>query len=914
MAKKLTINAVAMGNLKHRKKQYIALVLGVVLAMIFSSGVPFFLSCSRASKEEIRTRRMGRQELVLTDAQNIDMEGMEAEGLLEGTPGYIHILSYAWTETQKKGTAVGWLDDRAEEVYYPQVLEGRMPEQTGEIAVERNALLRLGLEQTQLGETITLQEVAANEGEYLSQQQEKTYTLVGILDNRKSNYEQIDVRELHQADEVPAAFVSNQEQVALGGKESLIALVSLHTRDEAAYSRFFSYVDNENQIETYSDSFNSTNLYRKVGNSVTLVTSLSFLMALLSCFGIANAFASNLKERKKQIGMLRAVGATRRQIIQVFGREAVLIALICTPISVIVSYFGVKLFADGMGDYFVFLPSLPVLLGGAAFSFVVVVLAALIPLLMMSRVSPMQAIRDTELMRKMKNKKVRSQPVFQMDRLLAKRKMMFLRGRQVAVSLMLALTTVILFVAVGKSIQWVEDFRNIQSLSDYEVTLNGWILDGNAFENRLEKNDTMPETQRQEALLLPEVEQVSGVQRANINLLISGEYPEYLTLNQYAGWGASRFLNVIWEESKHLDVTPENLHEVMQAEPDPGYAEVRQWGGYQEELFASAIYAKNEDLMEKLKSSVIEGTIDLEKLNAGEEIILNAPTKIGYYYKPVSNGYSMGLLDLSEEHIKEMNPVEKERYQKDLLAEAECPYKVGDTLTLSMLIRGADGQPIRQDHTVRVGAIVHAVDDCDRYDDNAMCLYTTVGGMERFSKEIGYTKLYLNMSREVTPELDMEMLSALEAVFPGKVVFSDYTWKEQSLASFQTETMTSCALILVLCMVSISLVNNSISAQIREGKRTIGTLRALGATKRDIVRSYVRQILYMTLLGVLIGIVCYSVCSFVWFRIFGESIGKFVLWPAPILFAVIFGICYCNLLLQVKKVSRQSIVENIREL
>ena len=37
---------------------------------------------------------------------------------------------------------------------------------------------------------------------------------------------------------------------------------------------------------------------------------------------IVNAFNSNLKERKKQIGMLRAVGATKRQIISIFGREA----------------------------------------------------------------------------------------------------------------------------------------------------------------------------------------------------------------------------------------------------------------------------------------------------------------------------------------------------------------------------------------------------------------------------------------------------------------------------------------------------------------------------------------------------------------------------------------------------------------
>lgn len=913
MAKKLTINAVAMGNLKHRKKQYIALVLGVVLAMIFSSGVPFFLSCSRASKEEIRTRRMGRQELVLVDAQDLDMEGMVEEDLLEGRPGYIHVLSYGWTEDQAKGTAVGWLDDRGEEVYYPQVLEGRMPEQLGEIAVERNALLRLGLQQTQPGETITLQEVAANEGEYLPQQQEKTYTLVGILDNRRSNYEQIDMNGLHQAAKVPAAFVSDQERVALGGKENLVALVTPVAWNEAVMSRFNTYCALEHRIETYVDGTNFGGLYNQVGNSVKLLTALSILLALLSAFSIANAFASNLKERKKQIGMLRAVGATRRQIIQLFGREAVLIALVCTPISVAVSYFGVKLFASAMGDYFVFLPSISVLLSGAAFGFVVVILSALIPLLVMSGVSPMQAIRDTELMRKMKNKKIRSQTEFRMDQLLAKRKMMFLRRRQVAVSLMLAMTSVILFGAVGQSIQWSEDFQRIGKRSDYEVRLNSWTIGSSSFENQLGLNDTITEAQRQEALLQPEVEQVSGVKQAGVNLLISGEYPEYLTLNEYAQWSASRFSNTIWDSEATEALTSENLHDFMQSEANPEYEEIRQWAGYEEELFGATMYAKSEDLLQKLESSVIEGTIDMEKLNAGEEIILNAPPKIGFYYKALDNGYAMGLLNLAEEHLKEMDPVEKER-MKSLLAEAECPYKVGDTLTISMLVRGADGRPIRQDRTVRVGAIVHAVDDRDRYDENGMCLYTTVAGMEQYKQPIGYFKLYLNLSREVTPELDMEMQNTLEAVFPGNVIFSDYGWKEQYAANFQTEILTACALVLVLCTVSISLVNNSISAQIREGKRTIGTLRAVGASEKDIVRSYVRQILYMTGLGVLVGMAVYSVGTLIIYLIYHQTLGKFVLWPAPILFVVIFGICCCNLLLQVKKVSRQSIVENIREL
>ena len=51
--KKLTVNRLAMGNLKARKKQYTLMIIGIVLAMIFSSGVMFFGFTMLSSLQEI---------------------------------------------------------------------------------------------------------------------------------------------------------------------------------------------------------------------------------------------------------------------------------------------------------------------------------------------------------------------------------------------------------------------------------------------------------------------------------------------------------------------------------------------------------------------------------------------------------------------------------------------------------------------------------------------------------------------------------------------------------------------------------------------------------------------------------------------------------------------------------------------
>lgn len=39
MKNKLTVNRLAMGNLRARRKQYTLMIIGIILAMIFSSGV-----------------------------------------------------------------------------------------------------------------------------------------------------------------------------------------------------------------------------------------------------------------------------------------------------------------------------------------------------------------------------------------------------------------------------------------------------------------------------------------------------------------------------------------------------------------------------------------------------------------------------------------------------------------------------------------------------------------------------------------------------------------------------------------------------------------------------------------------------------------------------------------------------------
>ena len=61
MKKKLTVNRLAMGNLRARRKQYTLMIIGIILAMVFSSGVLFFVFCMASSLDEIEKRGGGNQ-------------------------------------------------------------------------------------------------------------------------------------------------------------------------------------------------------------------------------------------------------------------------------------------------------------------------------------------------------------------------------------------------------------------------------------------------------------------------------------------------------------------------------------------------------------------------------------------------------------------------------------------------------------------------------------------------------------------------------------------------------------------------------------------------------------------------------------------------------------------------------------
>lgn len=184
--KKLTINTLAMGNLKQRKKQYSILIIGIILAMVFSSGIPFFLSCWTNSAEETQRRLFGTQNAIFMNATDADLKnGPLAELIADYS--YAHTIGFAYKDEENTdvGTAVAWLEDKAVDMYYPYLYEGRLPETDSEVAIERQSLMTLGLTDKKIGDKVTLSMKVPDGKAFSDKTEKRTYTLVGIVCNKK---------------------------------------------------------------------------------------------------------------------------------------------------------------------------------------------------------------------------------------------------------------------------------------------------------------------------------------------------------------------------------------------------------------------------------------------------------------------------------------------------------------------------------------------------------------------------------------------------------------------------------------------------------------------------------------------------------------------------------------------------------
>jgi putative ABC transport system permease protein len=132
----------------------------------------------------------------------------------------------------------------------------------------------------------------------------------------------------------------------------------------------------------------------QVDQLVNLVYALLALAIVVSLFGIANTLALSIHERTRELGMLRAIGMTRRQVRTMIRYEAVITALIGAILGMALGLAFAALIAQPLKDEG-FTLSYPVgpLIGLLVFAALIGVLAAIAPARRASRLDVLDSLQ-----------------------------------------------------------------------------------------------------------------------------------------------------------------------------------------------------------------------------------------------------------------------------------------------------------------------------------------------------------------------------------------------------------------------------------------------------------------------------------------------------------------------------------------
>lgn len=173
---------------------------------------------------------------------------------------------------------------------------------------------------------------------------------------------------------------------------------ALAARVEQVLPRGYEAITGDKAAEEASDQFKQfVDIFRN------FLLGFAAIALFVGSFIIFNAFKITVAQRTRQVGLLRAVGASGRQVVLSVLLEALFIGLIASIIGIIFGIAFAALLRSGFNALGAALPptSLQIeprsIIVGLVVGLVVTLAAALIPAWKASRVPPIAAMRETEI-------------------------------------------------------------------------------------------------------------------------------------------------------------------------------------------------------------------------------------------------------------------------------------------------------------------------------------------------------------------------------------------------------------------------------------------------------------------------------------------------------------------------------------
>ena len=934
--KQLSINHISAASIRANRKTYLSLAFGIFLAVFLATTVSI---CCRgiitAQQQGIR-RMVGDTDCVIYDDPNLTDEQLRQSGLFQKIG-----REYVLAAVEDSDVYLGYADEEGAEILCTACAEGRMPEKAGEIAVEQNALEKLRLE-AGLGDTVTWKLLPVDGTET-----ERSFTIVGILNEQSVNLDPgASFRTTSRLVRWPSVILSPEESFPDGRAvvhrvttfAPLVTFTQVTKHHSMENALMMAVSRAEGRVTPVDSSIYDRDIF--VG-LIGMMLVLGGSLLLCTGVGIASAMESVLAAKTEEIGMLRAVGATKRQIRSIFGRDAWLLSLIALPLGLGLGAGTAWLLCRIRPQEMSFAPSAWLLLPIVGVSVLCILLSSALPLWRASRQLPMGVLRDTALLRKAS--KFKSRKDFRSTRLIAGRQLRLHPWRQAGAALMVA-AALLCSAMVGEIVyDAVGEFARSRPVA---FTLYPAHSEGSAASSPYRFADLDPQNVLSEADLAqlrttPHVEMATIDATLFVELLLpEGTAPAYFT-----SLGGSRYTAYDGDgtEDSPIPVVYNILNAVnggylsraetdpVPPEPDPeNYDTVAAWNEYMtyEQMRAAvdalslpgrpvslALYVvdfENVDYSDR----VAEGKINIAAIDAGEQLLVYAPT--------------IGVYNIGSEDAPLYLASSDERWHGESLYKLENDYfHAGMTLDIAQIL--CDGTPVAEESynawksaysqmeyrsvAPTVGAVLAGLP----IKTDEVCLMTTEKGARAMGFDLTHlTTVTIYLDGDVDRETEEALVGRISRIgMRGDMKLRNWLqfWREE-VDSIRKVSALFGGMMLLFFTVAVAMQVSGAARRIRSDSRMIGTLRAVGADEKALLEVYRLPMILTTAAGTVLAVILYIAVA-LWLHSLMADVKAnmaVVVVVMAALGALCVLCCLAGLRMRLKTVLDQSIVENIREL
>ena len=455
------LNKLTIKNLKLNKKRTIVTIIGIMLSVSLITAVATMYNSAIKSLINFEIREKGDFHVAYYNVPQEEIDTFKNNRSID-TLNLVENIGYAKIDSKNEYKPYAYIKAFTKSSLNNlsiKLVEGRLPENSNEILIPTH-LKTNGRITLNVGDVITLDVGTRvdNEGYELNQinplytnddgtasekivnTTSKTYKVVGIIERPATNIEgytapgytfitYYDENNLSDIVDIYAKY--NKD----GVKRAYEVTANIIGVDEVLFTKFYSGESmSEEEFNKYTDQIAKakydinindylidleTNPIKSggIGGLGIVVGIVMAIIVVTSVFCIKNSFDISITEKIKQYGMLRSIGATKKQIKHNVFYEATILGLIGIPLGilcgVLASYILIIISNYYLGDFMA--SDIKLIF---SFSFIAIIFAIILGIVTIyasafksakkaSRISPIDSIRNSSTI-KINSKKVKS--------------------------------------------------------------------------------------------------------------------------------------------------------------------------------------------------------------------------------------------------------------------------------------------------------------------------------------------------------------------------------------------------------------------------------------------------------------------------------------------------------------------------